>query len=109
MNTSNSADPVRLHLALLGLRMRDRVTGYVGVVTSVAFDLYGCVVATVHSGLDEKGAPADQHWFDVKRLEHTGSEVLGVGGPTRVMDAPAFLDAPGVEAGPSDKPRVGHV
>lgn len=30
-------------LAVLGLPVRDKVTGFDGVITSVSFDLYGCI------------------------------------------------------------------
>lgn len=84
--------------ALLGHHMRDKVTGMIGVVTSVSFDLYGCVQATIHSGLDKEGKPAEQYWFDVQRLESTDKP--------RVMDPPDFGDMPAAEYdnGPADKP-----
>lgn len=56
------------HLQLLGLKVKDRVTGFEGVVTSVSFDLYGCIQATVHLGLGSDGKISDQAWFDVNRL-----------------------------------------
>ena len=43
------------HLDLLGMQVRDQVTGYSGVVTSVCFDLYGCIQAVVHPGTDKDG------------------------------------------------------
>lgn len=58
---------VKTHLNLLGLLVKDRVTGYKGVVISVSFDLYGCIQAIV--------VPRDENevktgnWFDVTRLE----------------------------------------
>jgi hypothetical protein len=73
-------------LALLGHKMRDRITGLSGVVTSVCFDLYGCTHAVLNSGLDKDGKIGDQHWFDVKRLEKT--ETFG----RRVMEPPSFAD-----------------
>lgn len=56
------------HLQLLGLKVKDRVTGFEGVVTSVSFDLYGCIQATVHPGLGSDGKISEQAWFDVNRL-----------------------------------------
>lgn len=35
------------HIDLLGFRVEDRVTGLVGVITSVTFDLYGCIQGLV--------------------------------------------------------------
>ena len=55
------------HMSLLGLIVKDKVTNFEGVVTTVAFDLYGCVQAIVtpvikDSKLDES------RWPDTKRL-----------------------------------------
>lgn len=60
---------VKKHLALLGHKVRDKVTGFEGIVAHVGFDLYGCVQATVNPGLDKDGKPKDQVWFDVARLD----------------------------------------
>ena len=30
-------------LKLLGLKVKDKVTGFTGIITSVSFDLYGCI------------------------------------------------------------------
>lgn len=62
------------HLNLLGLRVRDRVSGFEGVVASVCFDLYGCIQAIVHPGLQSDGKLGDQSWFDVNRLEIVSAE-----------------------------------
>lgn len=82
-------------MELMGLKVRDRVTGYAGVVESVSFDLYGCVQAVVRGFVDPT-KPTDKpdgHWFDVKRLEVTDR--------TPVMAVPDF-DKP--EIGAADKP-----
>jgi hypothetical protein len=88
------------HINLLGTRVRDRVTGYSGVVTSIAFDLYGCIQAVVNPGLDKDGKPIDSGWFDVGRLEVTET--------TPVMTRPSFDLTPAVIAegrkGPTEKP-----
>lgn len=65
-----------VHLALLGLKVKDKVTGNKGVVTSICFDLYGCIQAIVS---DSKG---EGKWYDVSRLE------VKSGKP--VMDLPDF-------------------
>lgn len=74
------------HLSLLGLRVRDKVTGFEGVVTTVGFELYGCVQAVVHPGLDKDGKPRDSTWFDVSRLTILSD--------TPVMDVPNFASGP---------------
>lgn len=81
------------YLALLGYRVKDKVTGVEGVIESVCFDLYGCVVATVNRGIDKDGAPTESRWYDVKRLMVTSAEP--------VMLPPDF-EAP--EIGAADKP-----
>lgn len=60
---------IRKHLELLGLKVKDRVTGHEGVVTSIGFDLYGCIQAIVNPGADKEGKLRDSNWFDVNRLE----------------------------------------
>jgi hypothetical protein len=80
----------------LGREARDRVTNFQGVVTSISFDLYGCVQAIVTPKADESGSKLeDSRWFDVKRL------TLGI----RVMDVPAFEKKKlGEEIGSQEKP-----
>lgn len=91
------------HLGLLGKRVEDKVTGYRGIVTNVAFDLYGCIQAIVHPGMDKDGKIRDTNWFDVNRLT-----VLD---DTPVMDLPDFMS--GVQAegrqGGDVKPPYGKV
>lgn len=81
------------HLALLGMKVRDRVTGFAGVVTSVSFDLYGCVQAAVMPGLNDKGQPGEGSWYDTKRLEITDHDP--------VMEIPTFAIVPGGQALPA--------
>jgi hypothetical protein len=83
-------------LALLATRQRDVVTGMQGVVTSVCFDVSGCVQATLDRGFDDKGARLERFWVDVKQLRRTGD---------RVMAVPDFAGTPpGREVGAADKP-----
>lgn len=60
---------IKKHMSLLGLKVRDRIIGVEGVVQSICFDLYGCIQASVHPGLDKDGKVKDSYWFDVSRLE----------------------------------------
>ena len=91
---------VEKHFDLLGMKVRDRVSGYAGVVTSISFDLYGCVQAIVHPGLDNDGKLKDQNWFDVARLETMDENP--------VMDRPDYIYSVGAVAegkkGPAEKP-----
>jgi hypothetical protein len=59
---------MELSLNLLGYKVRDSVTGFTGVVTSISFDLYGCIQGIVYPEIDKDGKIGDQMWFDVKRL-----------------------------------------
>lgn len=77
-----NAQIVASHLDLLGMRVRDKVSNYEGVVESVAFDLYGCVQAVVRPPMNEKGEVPSGHYFDVTRLEVTDGK--------RVVDLPRF-------------------
>lgn len=68
--------------SLLGLKVRDRVTGFSGITTSVTFDLYGCIQAFVTPPQGKDGKLPDGGWFDSHRLETTSS--------TPVMEVPVF-------------------
>ncbi len=82
-------------LQLLGLKVKDRVTGFTGIAESISYDLYGCVQAVVKPPINEKGEVVDGRWFDVSRLE-----VLD---PTPVMTIPGnrFMVARSAQPEPS--------
>ena len=87
------------YLNMLGLRVRDVVTGFEGIVESIGYDLYGCIQAVVKPAID-KTKPndiPDGRWFDVKRLVAIDHKP--------VMDVPSFSSMGyGKENGPADKP-----
>lgn len=89
---------VEKHLSRLGLKARDCVTGMEGVITSVNFDLYGCIQATLHPGLDKDGKPRDPLWYDIARLKTICD--------TPVIRQPDFEVGPVAEGlkGPAEKP-----
>lgn len=89
---------IKKHIDILGLRVKDQVSGFEGIVSSVCFDLYGCIQACVHPGLDNDGKLREMHWFDIARLK-----VLDT---TPVMELPDFEFGPVAEGrhGPSEKP-----
>lgn len=89
---------INTHLAMLGWRARDSITGMEGVIVSIGFDLYGCIQAIVHPGLDKDGKPRDSQWFDVSRLELMGKNP--------VMAQPDFVVGRVAEGGkgPAEKP-----
>ena len=92
------------HIDLLGKTYRDRVTGFVGVVSSISFDLYGCIQAALTPSVDKDGKTRDGHWFDIHRLEPLGNDP--------VMPVPAFAQTPATFGakpethahGPAEKP-----
>lgn len=91
---------LKTHIDLLGLRVRDRVTGLSGVVASVTFDLYGCIQAIVNPGMDKDGKLQETQWFDVNRLEVLDSQP--------VMNRPQFDWSPKAVSeglkGPGERP-----
>lgn len=60
---------VRSHLNLLGLEVEDKVTGTTGIVTSVCFDLYGCIQALINYKVEKEGHSVSCGWYDVSRLK----------------------------------------
>lgn len=75
---------------LLGKKVKDKVTGIEGIVTSVSIDLYGCQQGIVHPGVKDDGALHDTHWYDINRLDVTEHN--------KVMECPL------VNTGPASKP-----
>jgi hypothetical protein len=90
---------VEKHLQLLGMRVVDRVTKFAGVVSSISFDLYGCIQVVVNPGLDKDGKPMESMWFDVSRLEVKSAKP--------VMQRPDYLQGRQAEGkqGCADKPK----
>lgn len=71
---------IKSAIDLLGLRATDKVTGFSGTVTSVGFDLFGCVQVIISPPVDKEGKIPEGRWFDTNRLQ------LG----ERVMPVPNF-------------------
>ena len=82
-------------LKMLGLKGKDKVTGQTGVITSVCFDLYGCVQVVLNPGIDKNGKPGDMCWFDIERITLTSKRP--------VMKQPAFVKE-AAPKGPEAKP-----
>ena len=72
---------IEKHIETLGKPVQDKVTGLSGIVTSVSFDLYGCVQAVITPYADGSKLN-DSMWLDVTRLKITSEE--------RVMDLPDY-------------------
>lgn len=62
------------HINKLGYKVKDKVTGFTGVVTTVAFDLYGCIQVIAVPAAKEGGSLGEGRWFDIGRLEVIGEE-----------------------------------
>ena len=94
---------IQQHFRLLGLQVQDKVTGFKGVVSSIGFDLYGCVQAIVTPEAGKEGALPDSRWFDVARLTTLAD--------TPVMALPNFEFGASAEGlkGPADKPLQSNV
>lgn len=59
------------YIDMLGRTGQDKVTGFRGVVSSVSFDLYGCVRVALspRRAVSRLGPAADLLWFDANRIE----------------------------------------
>jgi len=73
---------VQKHMKLLGMKVTDKVTGFAGVVTSISFDLYGCIQAIVTPEAGKEGKQEESRWYDVQRLNVIGTRP--------VMDVPNY-------------------
>ena len=90
------------NLELLGKKVRDKVTRCEGIVTSVGFDLYGCVQGLVNPGMAGDRKMLELLWFDVARLE--------VIDPCPVMTPPKYVESKKkiVDKGPESKPTASN-
>jgi hypothetical protein len=71
----------------LGARVKDRVTGFTGVVTQRVENLNGCVQFTVRPPMDTDGKLGECYCFDAPNLEILEADVMShkavkTGGPT---------------------------
>lgn len=102
--TYNMSNEAIKHLNLLGFKAKDKVTGFHGVVTSMSYDLYGCIQASLTPPVDKTDKEVKfGHWFDVSRLKILSKKP--------VIDVPDFTTdkqlAQG-KKGPAEKPwRMG--
>ncbi len=53
----------------LGFKVRDMVSGVVGIVGGISVYLNGCVSCMVVPWIDKDGKKGDNHWIDLERLE----------------------------------------
>lgn len=88
---------VNQYLEILGFKVKDSVTGFMGVCDSVSFDLYGCVQCTVRPPMGKDGKLELAQWFDWHRLQKVSK--------ASVMELPnfAFDKAARNVSGPAEK------
>lgn len=69
---------------LLGKKAKDKITGSVGVIISVCFDLFGCIQVILNPGrIDKDGKEIPTiGWIDINRLTIKNEK--------RVMEHPDF-------------------
>lgn len=71
-------------IELMGRKGKDKVSGFEGIITSVSFDLYGCVQLALTPIAKPKAEELKHgHWFDVARIEVRDEK-------SRVMPIPDF-------------------
>lgn len=69
------------HLQQLGLKAKDKVTGFEGTITCISFDLYGCIQGVLTPPVDVDSKTQDNKWFDMNRLKVSNK---------RTMDSPKW-------------------
>jgi hypothetical protein len=90
-------------IQLLGRYGTDKITKVSGPITSICFDLYGCIQVCIERGLDKDGKRHESFWYDISRidLEPEKNRVMAL--PTQYIDkTPASPSNYG--HGPAEKP-----
>ncbi len=66
---------INKHMSMLGLKAYDMVTGMKGAITSIKFDLYGCIQVAIDPPV-KKGNEENKgrYWYDVSRVKITGKK-----------------------------------
>jgi hypothetical protein len=52
-----------------GKQGRDKVTGFVGLITAVTYYMYGCAQVYLNPPIDKEGKKQEGGWFDEGRIE----------------------------------------
>lgn len=71
-----------------GDKVKDRVTGFTGIVIGITTWLNGCIRAGIQSEAFRDGLPIDPYWVDVGQLEVLEQKVLEQGGRVQPLDPP---------------------
>lgn len=91
----------------MGIKVRDKITGFEGVVSGRCQHLTGCDTYGVTPKVDKDGKVQDTHWFDQHRLEVVESkpvmeQVYSRPDPRQADKTEGAL----VPGGPQDKPQI---
>ena len=60
----------------MGMKARDRITGFAGIVTGQVSYITGCNQILLSPSVDEKGGARSAEWFDSQRVEQIGTEQI---------------------------------
>lgn len=82
----------------LGDRVKDTVTGLVGIVVAKIRYLQGCDRISVQPQELKDGKPVEPSWFDEPQLEVVKAQVITVSASARETGGPAYLIDPGKDA-----------
>lgn len=73
-----------------GIKVRDKITGFEGIVTGYVEYITGCNQALLAPRVDGSGALREPHWFDEQRLEVLDDTPIEIdNGDYRGCDLPA--------------------
>lgn len=62
-------------MELLGKKGKDKITGFIGIITAKCFHLYGCSQYGLTPEIDKEGKQNTVGWFDEGRIEIIGEGV----------------------------------
>jgi hypothetical protein len=74
---------------VLGRTVKDKITGFAGVVLGRCEYITGCNQVLVQPPLDRDGNWVESHWFDEDRVEPTDAPKVKIGFTSPGFDKPA--------------------
>jgi len=72
------------HVNKLGFPAKDILTGMTGVISSISFDINGCIQGWIQPSMKEDKTVPEGKWIDVARLELTSE--------TPVIRSPNYVE-----------------
>ncbi len=60
----------------MGMTVKDKITGFQGLVTGLCQYISGCNQVLIVPKLDKQGQPAESHWFDEQRCVRVGRTMM---------------------------------